>query len=103
MEFIARRGDSTFMRIRVENVAKELQRGTLFPQAGKESLAETRQAVTQRWEPLIDLLSKRGHHQLATDARAFVNGLPAPSTDRERIAHAIRERLTQQRERSKTR
>lgn len=99
----ARRGDSAFMRTRVEGVARELRTGTLSPQAGKETLTRTRQAVTRGWESLIDLLSKRGHRQLATDARVFVSGLSAPSTDRERIAHAIREKLTQQRKPSKTR
>lgn len=69
----ARRGESNFMRARAEDVAKELQTGSLFREGGKQTLTKTRHAVTQGWESLIDSLSRRGDHQLATATRAFVD------------------------------
>jgi hypothetical protein len=54
---------------------------------------ETRRQVENGWRFVADLLSKDGHHDLANDVRRFVERMPPAKTEREQIAHELRQRV----------
>jgi hypothetical protein len=80
------RGESTFMRERVETVAKELQAGRFKPEPGKGRLLQTRRQVVAGWTVVTRTLREQGEVQLAAQVDAFVRSMPRVMTDRERIA-----------------
>jgi hypothetical protein len=84
------RGDSTRMRARAESVAKELaMRGGVQPGPGKRTLLETRAAVQNGWQAVVEKLVQQGDRRLAADAARFASGMDRPQTDRERIARGL--------------
>jgi hypothetical protein len=80
------RGDSTYVRAQIEAVAAELLKGSLRTEPSKRKLVETRKAVEGRWHSVGNYLAKDGHRSLADDVRKFVERMPAPRTERERMA-----------------
>lgn len=84
------RGDSTHMRRRATEVARELARGQLTIEPGKHTIVETRRAVTDGWFGLADRLDREGHRELATTVRRFADAMPPPRTDKEVIAERLR-------------
>jgi hypothetical protein len=89
----ARRGESTFMRERVESVARELAGTGLRAEHGKGQLLHTRREVERGWLSLAGMLQRDGMSDLAEDVRRHVQRMPAVRTDREDIAHRLHARI----------
>ena len=85
----ARRGESTFIRERVESVARELAEDRPRAERGRSQLLETRRDVERGWLVLAGMLQRDGMHDLAEDVRRHVERMPAVRTDREEIAHRL--------------
>jgi hypothetical protein len=86
------RGDSTYVRAQTERVAVDLLNRNEVVDAGKRTLAETRQRIETGWRTLADYFHKAGHQQLARDIQQFVEGLPKPWTENDLIAAKLLER-----------
>ena len=84
------RGNSTHMRRRVTEVARELAEGQLTTEPGKRTIMETRREVTAGWYGLAHRLDREGHPELAMTVRRFAQAMPPPRTDREAIADRLR-------------
>lgn len=80
------RGDSAFVRAKVESVAVELLKGSNRVEPGKRTLVETRRQVESGWRTVADNLAKDGHQDLAREVQRFVDRMPAVKTEREGIA-----------------
>lgn len=91
------RGASTHIRNRMELIAAELAKGNLMPEPGKRVLLQTRKAVTHGWHALSEVLYSEGQRELAADVRQFVDAMPLPRTEKERIAVALLQRVHQPR------
>jgi hypothetical protein len=87
------RGDSTHMRARVNVVARELAAGVLMSEPGKRVLLETRKAVIDGWRGLAERLKRDGNPQLASTVRRFADAMPLPLTEKEKMAHLLREHV----------
>lgn len=86
----SRRGDSTQLRARAESVAKELAAsGSVQLELGKGTLLETRAAIRNGWQAVVEKLALQGDRRLAADVFRFVRGMDRPQTDRERIAQGL--------------
>jgi hypothetical protein len=95
--------ESTFMRAKVEAVARELQRGGLASEPGKARLMATRAAVTLGWLATAQALRAQGEVDLAREVERFVAGLPAVRTEREQIAAGLLALIDVQRRREQGR
>jgi hypothetical protein len=82
----AMRGGSTFMRERVESVARELRDGGLQSEAGKGRLRHTRLEVERGWLAFADVAAQNGMQEVADQIRRFVAIMSPARTDREWIA-----------------
>jgi hypothetical protein len=89
----ARRGESTFVRERVESVARELTGGGLRTERGKAQLLHTRRDVERGWLTLAGMLHRDGMSNLAEDVMRHVQRMPSVRTDREEIAHRLHTRI----------
>src|SRR5882724_241862 len=67
-----KRGQSTFMRRKVERVAEELRRGRLAPESAKAKLLATRGGVVENWSMTATLLRAQGERSLAQGVEAYV-------------------------------
>ena len=85
----ALRGKSTFMESVATRVGEEIRVGRLRREPGKEKLLATRSAVARDWELTARQLEVQGERLLAADVRKFVESMPPPRTDRERVAAGI--------------
>jgi hypothetical protein len=83
------RRDSSQARARAQAVANELLTGRLRVEPGKSALTETRRAVERDWRPTINILQTQGRSDLAAEVRRFVEQMPPPMTEKERLAHAL--------------
>jgi Relaxase/Mobilisation nuclease domain len=101
----ALRGDSTHARARVNTVVEELLKGDLRVEPGGARLRQTREEVMRGWRAVRDILVREDQTGLAEEVAHFVSQMPAPRTDKERLAYEIRESLPSrtQRERLITR
>jgi hypothetical protein len=88
------RGESKFAQAQVDAVARELVKGSDRVESGRRELARTRIAVEGGWHALAGLLEKGGQADLAREVRRFVAQMPAPRTDRERVARDLPEYAT---------
>jgi Relaxase/Mobilisation nuclease domain len=93
------RGDSTYVRAQAEAVAAELLKGNLRVDSGKRTLVETRRQVETGWRALADRLADDGHQTIVSDVQRFVERMPPPRTDRELVAHELRQRIHDPRDR----
>lgn len=93
------RGDSTYVRAQAEAVAAELLKGSLRVDSGKRTLVETRNQVQTGWQTLAVRLADKGHQTIASDVQRFVERMPPPRTDRELVAHELRQRIRDPRDR----
>lgn len=91
--------DSTFMRRKVEEVAKELKAGALAAEPGKEKLKETRKAVREGWIATAEVLRAQGQAELAKEVEAYAKAMPPPRTDKEMIAAGLLAQIEAQRQR----
>jgi hypothetical protein len=92
------RGASTLWRERAQSVARELAGGGLSPEPGRGRLVETRRDVILGWNAMAQLLDEQGHRELATVVRRFVDRMPPPQTERQRIAGELLARVARARE-----
>ena len=83
------RGDSSFLRARVEAVANDLANGRTRAEPGKQSVLETRTDVMLGWRSVADKLERSGQLELAAEVARFSQALREPATDRDRIAEAL--------------
>jgi hypothetical protein len=83
------RGASTHIRNRVELTVAELAIGDLRPESGRQVLLHTRKEVERGWRAIKEILNREGRRQLAADVRQFVEKMPPPRTEKERIASAL--------------
>ena len=98
------RGDSRYLRERVERIAQEVRRGGLKPNPGKAKLLETRRDVIAGWYAAADALADAGQGALAAKIRGFIAGMPRPLTADEQLAAKLEERTrTRERERREER
>jgi type IV secretory pathway VirD2 relaxase len=89
----AKRGDSTFLRERVESVARDLAAGGMKPEAGRERLSATRSAVIEGWRAFGEAAEGQGLRELAAHVRQFMERMPPPRTDRQMIAEQLMARV----------
>ena len=94
-----KRGQSTFMRRKVEGVAQELLRGALGPEPGKAKLIATRERVLIDWKATTVLLRAQGQESLARNVEEYISQMPAVATDKERIAKGLLVRVVAERSR----
>lgn len=81
----SRRGVSTHMQSRTENAAAEILKGLVVPELGKSKMVETRRDVQRGWHAISRLLCDTGRPELAVQAMNFVQQMPPPRTDKERL------------------
>ncbi len=82
---------------RARSVYTELESRGLPPEKSSSQLIETRRNVLRDWESVHDILFREGQDDLAGKVRRFIDRMPAPRTDKERIAAALRLRDAQSR------
>lgn len=80
------RGESTYMRERVEDVARELAKGGLRIEPGKTSVVGARNDVLRAWSAVGGILARAQHSELAAQIRQFTDQMPPPLTEREALA-----------------
>lgn len=98
----ALRGDSWHLREREARIVRELGNGGLEPGPDKAKLLETRRAVIDGWNAVVDALLKEGHGELAQKVWEFVGGMRPPLTTDEQLAARLTERSrARERERQK--
>ena len=83
------RGESTHMRARAEAVARELKTGDLRVEPGKAKLLRTHDDVRRAWLAVSDNLAQEKHQELAVQVRRYAEQMPAPFTEKERLAARI--------------
>jgi hypothetical protein len=83
------RGDSSFMRTRVEAVARDLANGGTRAEPGRLSILETRADVLQGWRSVADRLASSGQHELAADVARFSDVMGQPRTDKEQLIREL--------------
>jgi hypothetical protein len=86
------RGDSTYIRAQAEAVASELLKGSIRVEPSNRTLVETRKRVEGGWRVIAATLTGQGW-RYAESINRFVNEMPPPLTEREWVAHALRQRL----------
>ncbi len=96
-----KRGQSTFIRRKVEGVAEELRRGLLAPEPGRRKLLDTRAMVVKGWEAAAALLRANGQEALAKDVEVYVQRMPAVVTEKERVAKGLLSQLLSRRSRAR--
>jgi hypothetical protein len=86
-------------------MVEELLKGDLRVETGGARLRQTREEVMRGWRAVRDILVREDQTGLAEEVAHFVSQMPAPRTDKERLAYEIRESLSSrtQRERLITR
>jgi hypothetical protein len=97
------RGDSTYVRAQVEKATAELTKGNTSLEPGRLKIRKTRKAVEDGWRSVISHLEKDTSHDLASEARRFVDRFPAVRTEREGIALELQQRVREPRFREELR
>lgn len=95
--------ESTFMRAKVDSVARALQEGRFEPGPAKDRLRETRRAVVGDWLAAAAALAAQGETDLAREVEAFVGAMPAVRTEQEQIAAGLMAEVEAQRRREQGR
>jgi hypothetical protein len=86
------RGDSTQIRNRVEEIARELFNGDRKSDPGKAGLLNTRKEVERGWRAMSEILDREGQPALAGQVRQFTDRLPLPMTEKEQLSAEARDR-----------
>jgi MobA/VirD2-like, nuclease domain len=84
------RSESWRVHARVDEIGREIFRGRLRNERGKETLIETRKAIERGWWEASEILAAQGQRALAKEVMEFVGRMPPPRTDREMIADELR-------------
>jgi hypothetical protein len=77
------RGASTHYQRKSEAAARGLTQPNGLPDAGKEQLVATRNAVVAGWRAVSEDLARQGHLDLASEVSAFAASLPPALTEKE--------------------
>jgi hypothetical protein len=85
----SQRRESTHWRERAAAAAQELQNGNIRAEAGKAKLLQTRQDVEQGWRRVRGILEREGQPALAAEIDRYVERMPPPQTEKERIAEQL--------------
>jgi hypothetical protein len=72
------RGDSRYLRERVQRIAEGVRDGGLKPDPGKTKLLETRSEVIAGWHGVADALLAAGQGALAEKIWRFIGGMHRP-------------------------
>lgn len=94
-----KRGQSTFMRRKVERVAEELQHGRPAPEAGKARLLATRGRVVEDWSATAALLRAQEQESLAQIVETYMRQMPAVATEKEAVTAGLQVHMAGQRAR----
>jgi hypothetical protein len=86
----SQRRESTYWRARAESVARELQNGNIRAEPGKAKLLQTRQDVERGWRAVSRIVEREGQLALAAEVNRYVECMPLPRTEKERIAETLR-------------
>lgn len=81
----SRRGVSTHMQSRTESAAAEILKRLVARELSKSKMVETRRDVQRGWHVISRLLRDTGRSDLAVQATKFVQQMPPPRTDKERL------------------
>ena len=95
----ARHQRSHRLRERAEQIARDLRRGGLPHEPGREKLLQTRAAVIAGWQAAAERLLTQGHPTLAKQVHQFVDRMTPPRTGNERLARSLLDQLSRKRER----
>jgi len=95
------RGESTYMRERVEAVARELKTGTLQVEPGKAKLLRTHNDVRRAWLALSDILTQEKQPEIAAQVRRYADQISPPLTEKEYMAARLVERARKYRTRER--
>jgi len=87
------RGESTYVRARVEAVASELVKGDLRMERGAQTLTETRDEVIRGWHRVASQLAKQGQLDLVPEVKRFVDQMSPPWTERQWTAHELQQHV----------
>lgn len=87
------RGDSWRTRARATEIDRDLLKGKVRVERGKEILIKTRQDVQRGWREVSEILGAQGHRELATEVLRLVDRMWPPQSDREVIAGELCKRL----------
>ena len=83
------RCESSHMRDRAYAVRSAFEKGEFTVEEGKWTLRATRREVEQGWRAVSEILVAQGRPEIAAEVRRFLNDMPPPRTERERVASAI--------------
>jgi hypothetical protein len=83
------RGDSNHFEERITMLALELRRGQMHTDPGRQGLVATRERVQGGWRAVSELLERDGERVLASQVRRFIDQMPPPLTERERLAEQL--------------
>jgi hypothetical protein len=85
----ARRGASTHMNQRVQEVVGELSRGAIALEPGSDRVRSTRREVELGWRAVARTLEEEGNATLAGDVLRFVQRMPPARTEKEGLIHEL--------------
>lgn len=89
----ALRGESTHMRDRAESVARALSKGGMQVEPSKAKLIDAHNNVRRAWLTVSEILIRDRQPDLAGQVRRFVDQMPPPMTERERLAGKLVEHM----------
>jgi Relaxase/Mobilisation nuclease domain len=95
------RGDSTHMRARTEDVARELAQGRLQVESGKADMLRTRTEIRRAWLVVGDILIRQQQPDLAHQVRRYADEMAPPMTEKEAIASQLLARVRDQAKRER--
>jgi hypothetical protein len=84
------RGASTHMRERVEAAAAEMLEEHVQTEPGKAKLLQTRRDVERGWLAVSEILASQGQRHLASHVQLFLESMPPPETEKERLLAGLR-------------
>lgn len=94
-----RRGDSSHVRSRVDEVLAELAKGEIRLEAEKTKLLRTRKEVVDGWRAVDLILTQEGRHELAVEVQRFIGQLQPARTEKEWLVAELLGRVRAERSR----
>jgi len=85
----ALRRDSTHMQRCAEEAVVCIRQGKSLVEPAKANLVKTRRSLERGWLAVAEALERQGRHHLAGDVNGFVETMPAPKTDKERMGDQL--------------
>jgi len=79
----AQRQDSSHIRKRLSQLAKEVAQGEVTTEPGSHAVKQTWGAVVEGWKLVANKLRAAGDHEHADQIRSFLGSMPPPMTEKE--------------------